>query len=353
MTDRYVAEYLITGALGWSGLRLVRLLVGGFSGSRLEQLAPPERIRCLVLPGQDSSVLSSISPLIEVVEGDITIEADRDRAVQGMRGATLIHTAGIIHPKSVKEFFRVNRDGGIAMARAAGRAGFRRAVVVSSNSPIGNNPHPDHVFDEKSPYNPYMGYGRSKMEMELGLAKLQSSGEIEIVVVRPPWFYGPDQPPRQTLFFTMIKQGKGPIVGGGENRRSMVHVDNLAQGLVLAAIVEEAAGKTYWIADERPYSMNEIVDTVERLLERDFNVGVEHKRLRLPGLVSEVAGIVDSVMQSAGLYNQKIHVLSEMNKTIACDISAAKRELGYTPTRALEQGMRESIADCLSRGQVI
>ncbi|MCW0422199.1 NAD-dependent epimerase/dehydratase family protein [Xanthomonas sacchari] len=353
MTDQYVEDYLVTGALGWGGRRLVRLLATGFSGCRLEGMPVPKRIRCLVMPGQDASVLTAISPIVEVVEGDIRDEIDRRRAVAGMEGATLIHTAGVIHPKSVKEFFDVNRDGGIGIARDAASAGFKRAVMVSSNSPIGNNPHPDHRFDENSPYNPYMGYGRSKMEMELGLAELHKSGQIEVVVVRPPWFYGPDQPPRQTLFFTMIKQGKGPVVGTGNNYRSMVHVDNLAQGLVLAAIVQEAAGKTYWIADERPYTMNEIIDTVERLLERDFNMVVAHKRLRLPSIASEIAGIFDYLMQSVGVYNQKIHVLSEMNKTIACDIASAKHDLGYSPTRSLERGMRESIADCLASGQVI
>jgi nucleoside-diphosphate-sugar epimerase len=66
----------------------------------------------------------------------------------------------------------------------------------------------------------------------------------------------------------MIRQGKAPIVGSGEARRSMSYVDNTSLGLLLAAARDEVAGGTFWIADERPYSMNEIVDTVERLLER-------------------------------------------------------------------------------------
>ena len=64
----------------------------------------------------------------------------------------------------------------------------------------------------------------------------------------------------------------------------MAYVDNLCQGPMLAAQVERAAGQVYWIADERPYSMNEIVDTVERLLEGEFGQHCAHKRLRLPGV---------------------------------------------------------------------
>ena len=128
-----------------------------------------------------------------------------------------------------------------------------------------------------------MHYGRSKKLAEDVLNEAGASGRVESVILRPCWFYGPDQPPRQTRFFRMIRDGKAPIVGGGGNRRSMAYVDNLCQGLILAAATEAANGRTYWIADERPYSMSEIVNTVERLLETEFGQACAHKRLRLPG----------------------------------------------------------------------
>jgi nucleoside-diphosphate-sugar epimerase len=229
---------------------------------------------------------------------------------------------------------------------AAARAGVRRAVVVSSNSPFGCNSTREGRFDETSPYVPYMNYGRSKMLME---QMVQRSQQIETVIVRPPWFYGPYQPPRQSLFFRMIRDGKVPIVGDGNNLRSMVYLDNLVQGLVLAATLPQAAGGAYWIADDHPYTMNEVIDTIERLLETEFGIPCAHRRLRLPSLASEVALLVDKMLQGVGVYHQKIHVLSEMNKTIACSIEKAKEELGYRPTVALEEGMRRSIAWMLAQ----
>jgi nucleoside-diphosphate-sugar epimerase len=147
----------------------------------------------------------------------------------------------------------------------------------------------------------------------------------------------------------MIRRGQAPIVGGGKNLRSMAYVDNLAQGILLSAIHPRAEGQTYWIADRRPYSMNEIVDTVERLLEYEFNVPVAHKRFRLPGLASEVAQWSDFLLQSLGWYHQKIHVLSEMNKTIACSVEKAESELGYRPDISLEEGMRRSLRWCFDQ----
>jgi nucleoside-diphosphate-sugar epimerase len=56
------------------------------------------------------------------------------------------------------------------------------------------------------------------------------------------------------------------------------------------------------------------------------------------------------MLQSIGLYHQKMHVLSEMNKTIACDVGKAERELGYDPKVDLAEGMRRSMAWMLERG---
>jgi len=350
MSLRFPETYVITGSLGWCGKRLVKLLANGFECPVLAGMPRPTRIRCAVLPGESAAELSALGPMVEVVECDVRSEADCRRLVDGLGGGVLIHTAGVIHPRWVRDFSIINRDGTRRVVAAAADAGLARAVVVSSNSPIGCNPHSDHLFDEDSPYDPYMGYGRSKKQMEQAVAKIRDQGRIEVMVVRPPWFYGPDQPPRQTLFFTMIKEGKAPIVGDGSNRRSMAYVDNLAQGLVLAASVERPPRWTYWIADARAYSMNEIVDTIERVMERDFGIPVAHKRLRLPNLASSVARLVDGSLQAVGVYQQKIHVLSEMNQTIACDVGRARSELGYEPTIALEEGMRRSIRDVLDRG---
>lgn len=331
----------ITGANGWLGLSVAKA-VGKSATFKNEE------VRGFILPGSDSSKLRAVCPEIKIHEGDLRTGAGLDGFFEGGAGGILIHTAGIIHPAKVGDVYEVNRDGTRRVLEAAAAKGLRRAVVVSSNSPCGCNPHPDHLFDEESPYNPYMSYGRSKMEMELLALDMHRRGAIEVVIIRAPWFYGPNQPPRQKLFFEMIRDGKAPIVGSGENLRSMAYTKNLAQGLLLAASVPAASGQTYWIADERPYSMNEIVDTIERLLETEFGQKCAHKRMRLPGLASEVALAADAVLQRLGLYQQKIHVLSEMNKTIACSVEKAKRELGYRPTIALEDGMRRSLAEIYS-----
>jgi nucleoside-diphosphate-sugar epimerase len=339
---------LITGSSGWLGSNFARVLATG----RLEQSFPwdfpaPARLRCLVLPGEDGAALRAISPRIEVVTGDVRNPADCKRFLSGAGDAYLFHTAGVIHPPRVTDFYRTNVDGICNLLGAAESEGVRRVVAISSNSPIGCNPRQDQLFDEASPYQPYMNYGRSKMMMELAIKESESRGKLETVIIRAPWFYGPNQPLRQTQFFSMIRQGKMPIVGSGNNLRSMTYVDNLCQGMLLAALTEAARGQIYWIADRRPYSMNEIIDTVERLLGEEFHLPVTHRRMRLPHVVGELAWLADKMIQTSGYYSPSIHVLSEMNKTIACSVQKAQNELGYRPDVSLEEGMRRSISWCV------
>lgn len=347
-----VPSLLVTGAPGWLGSRLVEVLVRGLPGvAGFETPEEERRIRCLVHPAADPTPLRELSPHMEVLLGDLTDPSAARAFCADAADAVLFHAAGVVHPTDgVGELERVNVEGTRHLLRAAIDAGVRRIVAVSSNSPFGFNPSSDDVFDEQAPYAPYMGYGRSKRRMEALVEQAHASGEIETVVVRPPWFYGPHQPPRQTLFFKMIKEGRFPILGDGSQRRSMVYVDNLCQGLLRAAAVEAANGEAYWIADERPYSICEIVDTVRDVLEREFGVACAPRQVHLPSFVGEMARLADGALQSLGLYSQKIHVLGEMGHTIACTIEKAKRDLGYEPTMSLRQGMLESVRWCLANG---
>ncbi len=330
---------IVTGAPGWLGTRLVYSLAKGVTD--VPSLGPTDRqTRCLVLPDADASELEKLGA--EIVRGDVTDPASLEKLFDGAKDATVFHSAGVIHPtKGIQQFYDVNAKGTENMVAAATKAKVRRFIHVSSNSPIGTNPSSDHVFDEDAPYNPYMTYGKTKKMAE---EAVRAAKDLEWAIIRPPWFYGPNQPARQSLFFSMIRDGKAPIVGDGENRRSMAYVDNICQGLILCDRVAKAAGNIYWIADRRPYTMNEIVDTIEKLLEKDFSMEVKHKRMKLPGFASGVAYGMDAMMQGIGVYHQKIHVLSEMNKTIACTVAKAEKELGYDPKIELEEGMRRSIA---------
>ena len=285
---------------------------------------------------------------ISILRGNLDNVIDCDLFTKDLDGAVLFHCAGIIHPKKVSQFFDINVDGTKNIIEAAIKNRIKKVVVVSSNSPCGVNPNKDHKFDENDHYNPYMEYGRSKMMMEKLVKKYYDEGKIETVIIRPPWFYGPHQPARQTKFYKMIKDGKAPVVGNGENKRSMACTINISQGLIRSAILEKANGNTYWIADEKPYSFNDIIETIRNVMSTEFNINCKVSQIKLPNIVSSLAYQVDRIIQSFGLYNKEIHVLSEMNKTISCSIKKAKNELNYNPTIDLYKGTIMSINPIIS-----
>lgn len=342
---------LVTGAPGWLGTRLVSTLAEGLPD--LPELAAPSdrEIRALIRPGEDVAPLRGIPGNVRLFDGDLTDPPSLARFLAGAAGATVFHAAGVIHPRrSLRELWVVNALGTRHLVEAAQQAGVRRFIHVSSNSPVGTNPRPDHVFDETAPYRPYMAYGRSKKRGEDIVNAAGASGAIETVIVRPPWFYGPGQPDRQSRFIRMVRDGTVPVVGTGENRRSMAYIDNICQGLLLCERVPHARGRTYWIADARPYTMNEIIATIESVLEVDFSIPVARRRRRLPAAASTVAFALDGWIQRFGGYIPEVHVLSELNKTIACSVDRARRELGYDPKIELREGMRQSVSWMLETG---
>jgi nucleoside-diphosphate-sugar epimerase len=297
-------------------------------------------VRCIVQPGIDTTPLDRLG--VEVIQADLR---DRRSLAGACRDATTVfHTAGIIHPRRVQDLYDINVAGTKNILEEATLAKVRRFVFVSSNSPAGLNESTGRLMTEDDPPRPYLNYGLSKLQAEWLVNDAFRTGKIESAVVRPCWFYGPNQPARQSRFFTMIKGGKPIVFGRGDNLRSMTYVDNAVQGLILASDVAAAAGKTYWITDRRPYSFIEIIQTVARIL----NVTVRPRYL--PTFGSDVARLVDSLMQMAGLYNQEIHVAGELAASIAVSIAVAQRELGYDPEIELEEGMRRSIEWCREHG---
>ncbi len=340
MCDRFAAPgvTVITGASGWLGRALVHRLLAD----------PPRRhLRLLAYTTAEAQHLEALGD-VEVVIGDIGKPDTAARLLHGVgHDVDLIHTAGIIHPTTTRQFLEVNANGTRHVAEAALDHGVRRMVHVSSNSPFGTNPQPSDTFRAIEPYHPYYGYGRSKMQGELAVFEAIERG-LDATIVRPPWFYGPFQPPRQTTFFRLVRAGKFPVVGDGQQRRSMVYVDNLVDGLIDAELTPAAKGRGYWVADERAYTVNEIVATVGRALS-DEGFSVKESSTRLPAIVGRVAEVGDRIVQALGRYQQQLHVLGEMSHTIACDISVTRRELGYEPRVDLYEGMRRSIRWCIEQ----
>jgi nucleoside-diphosphate-sugar epimerase len=335
---------IITGASGWLGRSLVRAFTNPSSA-----LVRPGMITALIREETERAALLQAvgdSARVDVVVGDVSDPETARRLMIDAAGASVIHTASVIHPQRAAQFEAVNVTGTANMVQAAVNAKVGRFVYVSSNSPFGFNADANDLFRAEEPYAPFLGYGRSKMQAELAV---RAASDLDAVIVRPPWFYGPWQPERQTSFFRLVRQGRFPLLGHGENKRSMVYLDNLVDGVDAADRVVAAQGGAFWIADAEAYTMNEVVASVRAALTLCGRPPTREQR-RFPKALGGVARFADARIQGLGRYVQELHVLGEMDKTIACDISRSRAVLGYEPKVALLEGMTRSIEWCISQG---
>jgi nucleoside-diphosphate-sugar epimerase len=335
-------KILLTGVPGWLGTRFLETLVKGFeNGGPLNDW----RIKCLLAEGANADLINNLAKIkkIEYVSGDIRKINTLEKAAKDVD--IVFHMAGIMHPEKIADLYEVNTQGTKNLLTKSVEAGVKRFIYVSSSSAAGTNKIRHIPMNENDIPRPYMHYGLSKYRAENIVKEFHLSGKIETVILRPCWFYGPNQPLRQTTFFKMIKKGNPIIFGNGENLRSMSYVDNVCQGMLRAAENDPANGQTYWIADTRPYTTNEIYETIAELL----NVK-NYKPVHLPNFSSEIFLSVDKILQYAGRYIKEIHVAGEMNKDIACSIEKASSEIGYDPMIGLKEGMRRSIEWCRNNG---
>ena len=283
----------VTGATGWLGARLVKRLIE--TSDLYDADNRYTRVNCLVQANSETSSLEELGSSVNITYGDIASESDVTRFLAGSSGSPIFHCAGLIHPRVfVRKLFQVNARGAEVLAASAAQHNSGRIVAVSSNSVVGVSDTPDQLFDESSEPNPYMAYGRSKLRMEQAFDESYAAGQIDLVTIRVPWFYGPNHPQRQTRFISMVKNGRVPVVGSGTNLRSMAYVDDIAEAMILAVSNETASGKKYWIADEKPYSYNEVIQTISSVLEDDFHMTVKSGNTRLPSAIGTFSRLADA-----------------------------------------------------------
>ena len=130
---------VITGATGWLGQALLHAVA--VEGGRH---VGPSTVRVLVREKAEADVVLALAPTIEadveIVAGDVAEPDDVARLFARLPAAVdVVHTAGVIHPRRVADFARINAMRHAQRGRGRLRAGVRRLVHVSSNSPFGTN----------------------------------------------------------------------------------------------------------------------------------------------------------------------------------------------------------------------
>ena len=332
----------VTGAPGW----LTQALLDSLSAHPLDRLAgirafihPGFLPRAAELRGRNPS-LTAVYPLdLGDARESLTDAAWRDVDV-------LLHSAGVIHVRRTADWYRINTEGTLRLARVARSAGVRRFVFVSSNAAGGRCESETQVLTESDPAKPLSHYGRSKLLAEQGLMEMHRAGEFEVVILRPSMFYGPPVPGRHIDVYRRILAGRMPVVGDGRYRRSITYIDNLVQAARLALTHPAASGEVFYVVDDPVYTTLGIVEAMAAAL------GAPLRLRRLPALAGPVAYLGDRLLASAGVYWQNLHLTGESHWHVALSCAKLKSRLGYTPTVTLGEGMRRAVEWCRENGKL-
>jgi len=271
-----------------------------------------------------------VRPIIRRDLESATIDATFDEVdvVVHAAGATRAPTRALLRASNVELTKRV-----LDLAR---RAKVGRFVFVSSQAAAGPASFVDAPVTEDMSAAPIEAYGRSKLDAE---HLVRASDDMSWVIVRPAAVYGP----RDRDFLAMFRLVQFGIAIHPANRRqwmSIVHVRDLADGIVCAATVARAVGGTFFLANDVPVQWAEMFRSAARIAHRSLFVDVEIPSW-LVGAGASAGDVLAKVTGSAGLLTSDKAALTKPRFWI-CSNDRAKRELGFEPRIGLHEGLTET-----------
>lgn len=334
----YSKRCLVTGAAGFIGSALVRLLLKETDATVLvvDKLTYAGVPASLKEVGLNPSDLTSSNPRLAFLRADICDREAMDRAFADFRPDTVFHLAAESHvDRSIDgpgEFVRTNVVGTATLLQAAlkfwktlGEAERRafRFQHISTDEVYGSL-GAEGLFTERTPYAPHSPYSASKASSDHLVRAWHDTYGLPTLVTNCSNNYGPYHFPEKLIPLVILNGLDGkplPVYGRGANVRDWLYVEDHARALLL---VNErgAPGATYNVGGHNERTNLDVVQTVCRILDelRPRADGTRHESL--------IAYVAD----------RPGHDLR-----YAIDPSKLMNELGWRPREDFETGIRKTV----------
>lgn len=334
---------LVTGGTGFLGLYIVERL-----------LARGESVRILAR----HSIREVERPEIDFFQGDVRNRQDVLAACREID--VVIHTAALtgIDP-CYRPFYQTNVIGTKNVLAGCRKEGVRRLIFTSSPSVIDEG-KPLEGVDETSPYpkRQLSYYAKTKglaerLVLEADGSPLESphEGVLRTCAIRPRLIWGPRD--RQLIPRLVEKARKRGLVriGDGKNRLDMTYVENAADAhlLVMDALASEkpVAGKAYFISQGEPINCWEWIDRI--LVMVGFPPVQKRISYRTAYWIGFAYEMIYRLFRIRGEPPLTRFLTTQLAQSYWFDLSAARRDFGYSPNVSTEEGIRRLAVDLKKR----
>ncbi len=311
----------------------------GFIGSFIVEEALKRGLDTWAAVRQSSSRRYLQDERIHFIELDFSSQERLTEQLREHRFDYIVHAAGVTKCLDNQDFFRMNTEGTKNLIRAVMvlQMPLKRFVFLSSLSIFGaiHEQEPYEEICETDTPQPNTAYGESKLLAEQFL----QTTSLPYVILRPTGVYGP----RERDYFLMAKSIKGHTdfaVGFKRQVITFVYVSDVVQAVFLA-LERDVVGRAFFLSDGDEYLSTAFSDLIIKELGNPWCL-----RLKAPIWVLRLVTFCGEYISRltgkiTALNNDKYHILRQRNWK--CDITPARRELGYEPLVQLPEGVSKTI----------
>lgn len=311
---------LVTGATGFIGSVLVR-----------ELIRQGHQIRALVLPAEDAGTLEK--PGVEIVRGDLTQPATLKNLCHDVD--TVFHLAGRVTDWGTKkQFYTAIYDATHHLLQEAAGAA-RRFVYVSSIAALGFGRHLKGVDEQGPAYKTGIHYNDAKFDAERLVISFQREGRFAYTIIRPANVTGPGSAWVRDIVDKMLSMPT-PLIDGGRHSASLIYVDNLVDGIILAGTKDIGKNKIYHLRDDWDVTWKQYITDLGNMIGKKPAGSIPYPVASLLGRLMDF--IYTPQDKRPPLTRMSIDIVGRNNDV---DNSLAKKELGWRTsvsyTTALER----------------
>lgn len=316
------------------GIKTLVTGASGFIGARLSEYLVSEGADVKVLIRDETQVATFNRMKCRSIVGDVTQPESLGPAVKDCE--YIFHCAGHKGRPSAEAVRTVNVDGTVNLLSAADQAGVKRMVHVSSVAVHGNT-LPASVTEELPLQITGNAYTVSKAEGEQAALNFGRTHAIEVVVVRPTLVYGPGSSDWVVQPLLQAQRNELVLINDGNGSANFIYIDDLLEGMILAAQVPAAAGEAFLLSGQQPVTWREYLGCLTTMCNKPLPPSMPLWQARIKMRSSSwLSRLTRRPMRiNAAFWNL-------MTQRSVVSIEKARHILGFSPRMTLEEGMRHT-----------